>query len=167
MPATPSAAHATPRASTSWAALNTVRNGALRLAIPAISVEVTLSTAATGRPQYSSAAKLNVTEATPESEPDLPGVMIGRNSASMIMTAIVHSSGLRTRECSSADRKLAMAAHSTAKPATEITVKWIQSGDPARGVMSLVSFGSFIYALVSRPARADAHAKDSTETTTS
>ena len=62
--------------------LNAQRNSALRPDSATISVVIARSPAATGNPQYSSAAKQNVTEATPASELDLPGVTIGLSSPS-------------------------------------------------------------------------------------
>ena len=78
-----------------WAALNAapVRRLALgQRRRPG--TDVARSSTATGKPQYSSAAKLNVSEATGDSRPDLPGVTIGRISPTTTSAAMTQNSGM-------------------------------------------------------------------------
>ncbi len=80
-----------------WAALNAMRCGALRFAPPTKVVEITRSSAATGNPQNSSAAKLKASETTGASGPGLPGVTMGRTSPTTTSTAITQNLGLCAR----------------------------------------------------------------------
>lgn len=75
-----------------WATLNAQRCGALRRDSATKSVVTARSPAATGSPQYSSAAKQNVTDATPASGRDLPGVMMGLSSPSTDSAASTQNS---------------------------------------------------------------------------
>ena len=74
---------AAPRLSVSWAVLNPDHSSARCRARHPISAlnrpDVKLTSAATGIPQYSSAAKLNVSDASPKSWRVFAGVTIGRS----------------------------------------------------------------------------------------
>src|SRR5215472_8437602 len=124
------------------AAWNAHRCGALRWAAATATEHVTRSSKATGSPQYNSAAKPKATEATGGFRPDRSGVMIGRIWPTTIRAAMIQNRGCRTRP--PRPDTCVMAQAKTARPATVTEVMWIHGGDPGRGLLSLVSFGSFI-----------------------
>src|SRR6204780_5485471 len=102
--------------------------------------DVTRSSTATGKPQYSSAAKLNVSDATGDSAPFAPAATIGRSSPTTISAAMTQNSGGGTS--SGRPDRCSMAQTNTANPATVTEAMWIQSGEPTSGPMSLVPLGS-------------------------
>ena len=114
-----------------WAALNAHRCGALRWARPTTREDVARSSTATGKPQYSSAAKLNVTEATGDSAAvRCPAATIGRISPTTTSAAMTQNRGWRTSSAS--PDRCASAQAKTARPATVTAVMWIHSGEPTR-----------------------------------
>src|SRR5215471_2621200 len=68
--------------------------------------------------------------------------MIGRMSPTTTSAAMTQNRGWWTRVCRPDSRVMAQAK--TASPAAVTVVMWIHSGEPTRGPMSLVSFGSFM-----------------------
>jgi len=124
-----------------------MRCGALRCATPTNVVEVTRSSAATGNPQQSRAAKLTASETTGAAGPALPGVTIGRTSPTTTSTAITQNLGLPASWLRPATPSLMSAQPRSTPPATVTEVISSQSGEPIRGPMSLVSFGSFMTVL--------------------
>jgi hypothetical protein len=124
------------------AALKAARCTALRSATQTAKQDTARSSRATGSPQANSAPRLNVTEATGASALDRPGVTIGQMSPSTIMVASTQNCFW----CTTTDRSVrwVIVSPNATAPATVHAVMWNHSGEPTRGPMSLVSFGSFM-----------------------
>ena len=123
MPAASRTSQAAPRLRVYCAVLKAMRKVAPRPMTPATTLVTKRTSAATGNPQYSSAAKQNVSEASPESGRDFPGVTMGRNSPITERAAMAGRSGWLSSLGSPAAARLAIARASAAQPAPVTVVR--------------------------------------------